>query len=127
MKLSATEFAYVRLQGLCIAEKCDRCGNLLNQSWHYTVAGTPGVFCSAPCRDSLFFVDRLEARKHSTPGKCVYCGAGLTHKRRGSMYCDEKCRKAFCRSGPMGCDGKTQKSLTTTYLDQVLTKTQIGR
>jgi hypothetical protein len=37
----------------------------------------------------MFFLDRREARKHSSPGKCVSCGTKLERKRRGALYCDE--------------------------------------
>jgi len=83
MKLIAAELAYVRAHALCITEKCHGCGKLMNQPFRYTIAGNPEAYCSAACRDLVFFGDRREARKHSTPGKCVYCGATLDGKRRG--------------------------------------------
>jgi hypothetical protein len=92
MKLAAAEIAYVRSQGLYITEKCDRCGKLLNQTFRYTIAGKPEAYCSAACRDLAFFGDHREARKHSTPGKCVYCGATLEGKRRGALYREAKAR-----------------------------------
>ena len=101
VKLVASKLAYVRSQAIYVTERCDGCGMLLNQSYRYTLFGRPEVFCSALCRDSRFFADQNEAKKHSTPGKCVYCGALLKDKRRGSIYCEEKCRKAFGRRGPM--------------------------
>src|SRR6266849_5555466 len=97
MKLTAAELAYVRSQGLYLTEKCDRCGKLLNQAVRYTIDGTPEVYCSAECRDIVFFRDRLEAKKHSSPGRCVYCGAKLEGKRRGALYCDENCKKRVRR------------------------------
>ena len=36
MKLTAAELASVRAHGLCITEKCDGCGKLLNQTFRYT-------------------------------------------------------------------------------------------
>ena len=99
MKLTAAELAYIRSQGLYITEKCDRCGKLLNQTFRYTIARKPGVYCSAACRDLEFFGDRQEAKKHSTPGKCVYCGGILEGKRRGALYCDETCKKRAARTG----------------------------
>lgn len=35
-----------------------------------------------------------------TEGECVYCGASLTGKRRGSLFCDDRCRKRFARANP---------------------------
>ena len=48
--------------------------------------------------DLVFFGDRIEARKHSTPGMCVYCGTILERKRRGTLYCNEVCRKRVART-----------------------------
>ena len=89
MKLTAAEVAHVRNKGLCITEKCDARGKLLNQTFLYTIAGNPEVDCSPACRDLVFFGNRREAIKHSTPGKCVYCGASLEGMRRGALYCTE--------------------------------------
>ena len=85
MEISAHELAYVRVQGLYITEKCDGCGKLLNQTFRYTIAGEPEVYCSAGCRDLAFFGDTREAKKRSTPGNCVYCGTTLEGKRRGAL------------------------------------------
>ena len=74
MELSTPELVCVRSQGLRVTEKCDGCGKLLNQTVRYTIAGKPEVYCSAGCRDLAFFRDHREAKKHSTPGKCVACG-----------------------------------------------------
>lgn len=74
MELSTPELVYFRAQGLHITEKCNGCGKLLNQTIRYTIAGKPEVYCSAGCRDLTFFGDTREAKKRSTPGKCVYCG-----------------------------------------------------
>ena len=74
MKLTTSELVHVRAQGLYITEKCDGCGKLLNQTFRYTRAGKPEAYCSAAWRDLVFFGDRREARKHSAPGKCAYCG-----------------------------------------------------
>jgi hypothetical protein len=99
MKLTATELLCVRTQGLYLTDKCDGCGKLLNQAVRYTIAGKPEVYCSAGCRDLTFFGDTGEAKKRSTPGKCVYCGASLDGKRRGALYCDEICKKRAARAG----------------------------
>lgn len=99
MEISVHELTYVRTQGLYITEKCDGCGKLLNQTIRYTIAGKPGVYCSAGCRDLTFFGDSREAKKRSTPGKCVYCRATLEGKRRGALYCYETCKKRAARSG----------------------------
>jgi len=93
MKPTAAELTYVRSQGLYITEKCDACGKLLNRSFRYTITGKPEVYCSAGCRDLEFFGDRHEAAKHATPGICAFCGGLLQDKRRGAVYCSDKCRK----------------------------------
>lgn len=98
MKLTAADLTFVRSQSLYITGKCDLCGSLLNQTLRHTIAGKPEAYCSAACRDLVFFGDRREARKHSTPGMCVYCGTILERKRRGTLYCNEVCRKRVART-----------------------------
>ena len=92
MKLTAAELAHVRSPGLYITEKCDGCGKLLNQTFRYTMAGKPEAYCSAACRDLVFFGNRREVRKRSTPRKCAFCGATLEGRNRGAIYCGDKCR-----------------------------------
>lgn len=99
MNLTAAEHASVRILGLFLTEKCDGCEKALNQTFRYTIAGRPEVFCSALCRDTAFFVNGREARKHSTPGRCAYCKGTLQGKRRGALYCDEICKKRAARAG----------------------------
>jgi hypothetical protein len=85
MKLTATEFVYVRTQNLYINDKCDACGKLLNQTLRYKILGKPEVYCSAGCRDLTFFGHTREATKHSTPGRCVCCRSP-DHKGAGPGY-----------------------------------------
>jgi len=118
MKLSPAELAYTRSQGLYITEKCDACGKLLNQTLRYTIAGKLEVYCSALCRDGVFFGDLHQAIKHSTPGKCIYCGGDLTGKRRGALYCDETCKKRFARKGGHNSTARVQLSGTPGQSNQ---------
>lgn len=92
MKLTAAELAYVCSQGLHTTEKCGDCGKALDQSFGYTIAGEPEVYCSAACRDLAFFGDYHEAKERSTPGKCAYCSGSLNGRKRGTLYCDDVCR-----------------------------------
>ncbi len=112
MKLTAIELAYVRLQGLYITEKCDGCGRPLIQSLRYTITGSAEVQCSVGCRDLAFFGDQHGARKHSSPGKCIHCGASLKGKRRGALYCDEICKKRAARGKQLG--SMAQRQITGT-------------
>src|ERR1022692_2919377 len=100
MKLTALELAYVRARGLYITEKCDACGKLLNQTVRYAITGKPEIYCSAVCRDLVFFGDQHEVIKRATPGKCAYCGATLEKeaKRRDALYCGGKCKKRAARA-----------------------------
>jgi hypothetical protein len=91
MKLTPAELAQVRAHGLYLTEKCDGCGKLLNQTFRYTIAGKPEVYCSAACRDSAFFGDRGEGKKHATPGKCAHCGGSLKGKKRKPQICWAPC------------------------------------
>jgi endogenous inhibitor of DNA gyrase (YacG/DUF329 family) len=92
MKLTAAELAYVRSQGLYITEKCDGCGKLLNQTVRYTITGRPEVFCSAECRDKVFFADSAEAKKRPSSRVCLVCGISLQDMNRGTLYCSNRCR-----------------------------------
>jgi len=127
MKLTSAELAYVRSQGLYITETCDACGRLLNQTVRYTISGKPEVYCSAACRELAFFANRLEAKKHSSPGKCVNCGAGLEGKRRGALYCDELCKKRVARRKEALPAARAQLSGTPTEPNEQLTNAEIGR
>lgn len=118
MRLTPAELAYVGLQGLYVTEKCDGCGKLLNQNFRYTIAGKPGAYYSAVCRDLVFFGDSRKARKHSTPGKCAHCGAILEGKRRGALYCDEVRKKRAARTGRAQSTPEPQATGTASQLNQ---------
>jgi endogenous inhibitor of DNA gyrase (YacG/DUF329 family) len=92
VKLTPTELAYVRSQGLYITEKCDECGKLLNQTVRYTITGKPEVYCSAECRDKVFFADSEEAKKRPASRVCAVCGISLQDYNRGALYCSNRCR-----------------------------------
>ena len=126
MELSTHELAYVRAQGLHITEKCNGCGKLLNQTIRYTIAGKPEVYCSAACRDSTFFGDRQEAKKHATPGKCTYCGGSLKGKKSGSIFCDDVCRKKHSRKIQRITTAEVEKSRTPTQSNQRVANPQNG-
>jgi len=86
VKLTAAELAYVRSRGLYVCEKCDACGKVLNHSFRYTIAGKPGVYCLALCRDRVFFDDSHEAKRWANPRKCASCAATLERKRRQATF-----------------------------------------
>jgi hypothetical protein len=115
MRLSLRELASVRTYGLYLFEKCDGCGKLLNQTFRHTIAGKSEVYCTATCRDLVFFGNCKEPTKRSTPGKCVYCRASLEGKRRGRRYCDEICKKRAASA---------RRSLSTAELQITGTRTQ---
>jgi endogenous inhibitor of DNA gyrase (YacG/DUF329 family) len=102
VKLTATELAYVRSQGLYITEKCDGCGKLLNQTVPYMIAGRPEVFCSAECRDKVFFADPAEAKKRLGSRVCASCGTSLQDKNHGALYCSNRCRMRGTRKQNAG-------------------------
>jgi hypothetical protein len=126
VKLATVELSFVHKLGLHITEKCDGCGNLLNRTVRYSIAGRPEVYCSAPCRDLVFFGDRREAKKHATPGKCAYCGGSLKGKKRGSIYCDDACRKAHSRKIRHITAGEVEKSRTPGVSNQQVTGVKTG-
>jgi hypothetical protein len=127
MKLASAELASVRALGLFLTEKCDGCAKALNQTFRCTIAGRPLVFCSAVCRDTVFFADGREARKRSTPGKCVYCRATLNGKRRGALYCDETCRKRAAGAGKAEKTGEAEITRTPRQSNQRLGNQKNGR
>jgi hypothetical protein len=118
MEISTPELAYVRTRGLYLTDKCDGCGKLLNQTFRYTIAGKPEVYCSAGCRDLTFFRDTREAKKRSTSGKCLHCGATLEGKRRGALYCDEICKKRAARSRRVDSTAEPRITGTPTQSNQ---------
>ena len=87
MLLNETERVVLRERGIVVFEKCDRCGKPILESFTWTFAGKPEVYCSQLCRDGV-------AR---TPGKCQYCRSSLDGKRRGTRFCNAKCRMRFVR------------------------------
>lgn len=93
MRLTGQELTYVRAKGAHITEKCDGCGKLLNQSFRFTIAGRPEMFCCAVCRDSAYFGNPEAAKRHAAPGRCAFCGGSLATKRRGTLYCGPQCRR----------------------------------
>ena len=112
MTLTLQEQAHVQSQGLYVREKCDACGAILNQSVRYTIAGKPGIYCSANCRDRVFFEDQLERKKRITPGRCVNCKGLLQGKKRDAIYCSESCRKRHSRRNGTHSTGRVKKSRT---------------
>jgi hypothetical protein len=126
MKLNAAEFAHVRSQGLYITEKCDGCRKLLNQTRRYTIAGRQEVYCSAVCRDTVFFGDPHQAKKQATPGKCSYCGGCLKGKRRGALFCDEICKKRLARKTGHNSTAEVQLSGTPAQSNQRVAEVKTG-
>jgi hypothetical protein len=120
MKLTALELAYVRAQGLYVTERCDGCGKLLNQTARYMIAGRREIYCSAVCRDLVYFSDRHEAEKRATPGKCLYCRGGLNDKKRGALYCDDVCRMRHSRNRKRTGTRQVERSRTPTQSNQAL-------
>ena len=126
MRLTFLELAHVRSCGLYVTDKCDRCGKLLNQPFRYTIADKPEVYCSAGCRELVFFRDWTEAAKHASPGKCAYCGARLEGKRRGALYCDEICRKRHVRREELLSPAERSLSRTPLKRNEQLARPQIS-
>lgn len=118
MNLAPMELAFVRSNGLYITEKCDADGKLLNQTLRYTVTGKPEVYCSAACRDFVFFGDSHEARKRSTPKVCAYCGGDPEGKKADALFCSDKCRKRFSRTGNILGTREASKSRTAAQSNQ---------
>jgi len=100
MKLTTAEFACLRSQGLYITEKCDGCGTLLNQTMRFTINGKLEVYCSAVCRDRVYFGDRYETRTQApsagkpagTLRKCQQCDQEFTDGRGKGLYRSGRCR-----------------------------------
>jgi hypothetical protein len=112
MLLTEPELAFVRSHGLYITEKCDGCGKLLNQTFRYTVADKPEVFCSPECRDLIFFGDHHEARKRSTPKLCAFCRAPLKARRRQTLFCDHNCQMRYTRQDRPATTAEARETVT---------------
>jgi hypothetical protein len=117
MKLTDAELAYVRSLGIYVTSKCDGCPKVLNQSFRHTIAGKPEVYCSADCRDRVFFGEGYRPRKpagqQSNP--CAYCGGEKDGKRSDSAHCSNRCKQAFWRLAE-----KTRKSDASRNSDLAL-------
>lgn len=124
MKLTIAELGYVRSWGIYAAEGYADRGKLLNEAARYTIAQRPEVCYSAKCRDLAFFGGHHEARRHSTPGKCAYCGDSLLDKRRGALYCDEICKKRATRAGRRHSAGEAKITGTASQSNQQLADTK---
>lgn len=118
MKLSTAELADVRSHGFYITEKCDGCGKLLNQTVCYMIAGRPEVFCSAECRDVVFFGDLKLAKKHAASRICSFCGASLHDRNRGALYCSDRCRKRYARKQNAGTSKNPDSALTESTISE---------
>lgn len=91
MRLTNAEVEYIKKRwGLFVKERCDQCMKPLNQAHRYTNTGKPQVYCSQECRDGV----------RITEGTCAYCQGQLEGKRRGSLFCNDRCRKRFARANP---------------------------
>ena len=126
MNLTAQELSYIRCQGLYLKEKCDACEAILNQSVRYTIAGKAEVYCSAKCRDGVFFEDQLERKKRANPGRCANCGGPLQGKKRDAIYCSESCRKRHSRRNGANPAGQVKKSRTPNQSFQQLANPKIA-
>lgn len=126
MKLSERELAVVRGKGFCITEKCDQCGKLLNQSFRYTIAQRPEVYCSAFCRGLALFGNRHDARRLATPGRCAYCGGSLQGKKRGAIYCNDVCRMRDARVRERTMTRRPEKSRTLGQSNQHVSSSKTG-
>src|SRR6266850_3398665 len=71
-----------RDHGLYVTECCDRCGKLLG-AVRFTRRDDSGVWCSRQCRDGV---------AHRSDS-CRACGTRLGGKRRGALFCSDRCRK----------------------------------
>ena len=67
--------------GVFVTEVCDRCGKILGHV-RFARYGEPGEWCSRLCRDGI---------EHKA-GACRTCGASLSGKRKGSLFCNSTCR-----------------------------------
>ncbi len=126
MTLTPQEQTYIRSQGLYLTAKCDGCKTILNQSVRYTIAGKAEVFCSANCRDRVFFEDQIERKKRANPGRCANCGGPLQAKRRGAIYCDEICRKRHSQKNGGISTAGAQITRKPNQLNQQLTDTKMA-
>jgi hypothetical protein len=126
VKLTPAELAYVRAKGLHITEKCDGDGRLLNQTVRYTITEEPEVYCSAECRDAVFFEDRREVKKRATPKRCAFCGTALEGQRRQALYCNARCKMRCVRAEKARLAGKVGETVTAIQQNQQFADAKVG-
>lgn len=90
MRLNGEEVQYVRSMGLFITERCDHCGKVLNQTFHYTMAGRTETWCSRSCQDEAIGWGTMKGAPPKR--KCVVCGSEVPGLRSGkSTTCSRAC------------------------------------
>ena len=102
-------YALLEKHGCYLKEACDRCGTAIHYSNRFTIRGEAGVWCSRECRDGVMVHE---------PGTCRHCKAKLPEdKRRGTVFCDDACRKAARRPSGESQTVRTSKlSRTNTSI-----------
>jgi hypothetical protein len=102
VELTSAELSYVRSQGLHLTEKCDHCGEVLNQTFHYRLNDRdPRKWCSAACQDADMGWEgrRYQARiNHELRCQRDACGSRFESRRADAKYCSPRCRKWASRS-----------------------------
>jgi len=102
VQLTRAELSYVRSQGLHLTEKCDHCGQVLNQTFHYRLNDVdPRKWCSAACQhaDMGWEGRRYEARvNYQLRCQREACGSRFESSRADARYCFPRCRKWASRS-----------------------------
>ena len=97
MEVTPAELSYVRAQGLHLTEKCDHCGQVLNQTLHYRLNDAdPRTWCSAACQDADmgWGGPRYQARiNYRLRCQREACGRSFESRRADAEYCSPRCRK----------------------------------
>jgi len=88
--LSSTRATY-------LTEKCDYCGQVLNQTFHYRLNDAdPRTWCSAACQDADmgWGGPRYQARiNYRLRCQREACGRSFESRRADAEYCSPRCRK----------------------------------
>lgn len=93
--MNPSELARIRAAALYITEKCDNCGKVLNQTFHFS-DGHDQKFCSDSCFTSATGTERYR-RPPTQKRICEGCRKPFHSVRSDARFCTPKCQKRHAR------------------------------
>jgi hypothetical protein len=118
MLTTSHERQQMKAQGIYIAERCDGCGKLLNQTFRYTIAEKPEVYCSAMCRDKVFG-ERFAKAEHEK-------SARRATERRACLFVVDDHSSVDPPPRRLECSGAFQPELAAFFQNGVALSLDVG-